>query len=252
MLSVSEAKYQGKDLKQVEIGNLEWNQVEETMGQLSYEGILQPMRDNLSEEEIEWLEEYNNLGAVLAKISFANLNKYLCDWVSKIDKSSIVIRQKFKDMIREKDLFFSFNYTDILETSYGVNEENVCHIHGKSGEKLYFGHGENRAALDEIGQKYPGANGQIDTLSFFLEKDTWETTETHQDFFNKICKDITCVYSYGFSYGEVDLVYIRETCKRISRNCIWYIHDYDADKVEIYTQKLRRSGFKGKIQLFSD
>ena len=47
-----------------------------------------------------------------------------------------------ENLIESKDVFLNFNYTETLEIVYQVKAEKVCHIHGKRGEELIFGHGE--------------------------------------------------------------------------------------------------------------
>ena len=61
--------------------------------------------------------------------------------------------------------------------------------------------------------------------------------------------EVDNIYSYGFSFSEVDLPYIRRICGSIETdNVVWYINDYD--KVKCYRSIIKRCGFKGKLSKF--
>ena len=50
-----------------------------------------------------------------------------------------------------------------------------------------------------------------------------------QNFLDSI-RDVTKIYSYGFSYGNVDLPYIVEICRHIdTHNATWYFNDFSSD-----------------------
>jgi len=60
--------------------------------------------------------------------------------------------------------------------------------------------------------------------------------------------NVDTVYSYGFSYGKVDGVYIKEIIKRISPEATWYFTSFesqDKNSLRIKKIKLRNYGFKG-------
>ncbi|WP_407936733.1 hypothetical protein [Leptotrichia wadei] len=59
------------------------------------------------------------------------------------------------------------------------------------------------------------------------------------------------IYSYGFSYGEVDLIYIKEICKRMdTSDTIWYLNDFDNEKIKEYKKIIKGCGSRGKITTF--
>ena len=60
------------------------------------------------------------------------------------------------------------------------------------------------------------------------------------------------IYSYGFSYSDVDMVYIKKICQSVSTDSIvWYLHSYDNSKADIVKSKIRACGFDGKFDVFS-
>ena len=54
------------------------------------------------------------------------MQDYVKEWIESINSN--VVKCKKKSLIGSDDYFLNFNYTDILEKTYGI--ENVLHIHG--------------------------------------------------------------------------------------------------------------------------
>ena len=50
-------------------------------------------------------------------------------------------------------------------------------------------------------------------------------------FFQKLeNENITEIYSYGFSFSDVDMIYIKKICSDVDTdNVIWYLNDYGLD-----------------------
>lgn len=151
--------------------------------------------------------------------------------------------------------FFNFNYTKTLQKLYGVKK--VIHIHNRVGQKLIFGHDKS----DEIGlyQSMDCGEGLIigstllDNMVLSFRKDTVTPMKKYAKFFKGLDRNIDKVYSYGFSYGKVDKVYIKEIISRISGNAAWYFTEHESnnhDALRIKKIKLRRYGFKGTFGIF--
>ena len=136
----------------------------------------------------------------------------------------------------DSDKFLSFNYTSTLEIIYRISKENICYLHGNAKEKDDFEY-----------DKYETQNNIIESL----KKDTNEVLKRNKNFFSNL-KNIGKIYSYGFSYGKVDLIYIEKICKEIdTSNVVWYFNDFDS-KTEIkkYIEIIKKSGFRGKTNTF--
>ena len=99
-----------------------------------------------------------------------------------------------------------------------------------------------------IRDRYIGAENVLDEIQNNLRKDTVGALQQHLKFFNKIKGEVDKVFTYGFSFSEVDRIYIREICKRLPDNAVWYLNDYDdSDKREQFASILRSFGFLGEI-----
>ena len=61
------------------------------------------------------------------------------------------------------------------------------------------------------------------------------------------------MYSYGFSYGKVDSVYIKRIIKSISSDATWYFTRFEAKDTKSLRMKkikLRKYGFKGNFDVY--
>lgn len=138
----------------------------------------------------------------------------------------------------------SFNYTEFVETLYGVPQKDVCYIHGcrrKKKAKLILGH--RPGASDESYElnenrkrrKPTYRNGMIevaqervfDLVSAYdkeLTKDCDSIIAGHADFFDSISQ-VREVVVIGHSMSPVDWDYFRKIASEVERiqNVTWYI-----------------------------
>ena len=150
--------------------------------------------------------------------------------------------------------FFTFNYTRTLERIYGIPESNICHIHGvlnsaknlrdtTSGD-LIFGHG--REIFDT------GVTNTPNTAYNINKKPVKRCIINNQLFFEKL-EGITDIYSYGFSFGDVDMPYIKKICHSIGDtfNVTWHFNDFGIEEHRTtYEEKICKEGFNGKFDVF--
>ncbi|WP_163469217.1 AbiH family protein [Fusobacterium sp. IOR10] len=185
-------------------------------------------------------------------ISFRN-------WIGLVDVNKA---NKFKDLeerTNEETLFLTFNYTNLLEEIYNVKLNNILHIHGKVGEKIIYGHegfellSEKDEYLKEC-ELIQTTNGEaIYELDEKLRKKTEKIIKRKKvkDFFEKF-KNVDEIYSYGFSYGKVDQVYIEEIIKKVNgKDVTWYLNDYNHKENLNYIELIKKIGFEGEIKEFS-
>lgn len=237
------------------ISNIEgdtWSKLEESLGYLELSDFF---------EEVSDLKDIYNNEDISRNICNALLEtpNYFSEWIDEdIDLSDIKVKEGFKNLISIDDLFLSFNYTGTLEEIYEI--KNVCHIHGcnSCGDKLLLGHGNFN---NSFSSRVPiGAENYISKLYTGLIKDTCGAIKKHQDFFNKITNKIESIYSYGFSFGEVDLIYIKEILSKLdTKKVTWYFNKFEDNngktndaEINEFTNKLKNYlGFKGEINTFT-
>ena len=178
--------------------------------------------------------------------------KWIREVQISIKKCNYDSKRSLKELFQEPEmLFFSFNYTKTLEKIYDIKE--VTHIHNYVGQKLVFGHGEDNAIYEEKGKEAPVSSSFFNDMVMSFRKDTDFLMIRCKKFFKKLNRNIDKVYSYGFSYGKVDGVYIKKIIKSISPDAMWYFTEFEAKNSEVLRikkVKLRNYGFKGEFGVF--
>ncbi len=233
-----------------------WSDLENTLGELDFDECFDNWYaddddDDADDDDNDWNEAYGNED-IASNISGAvrMIKEYFSDWIETIDIYGIERKTKFYHLIDENnDLFLTFNYTETLEEIYGA--KNVYHIHGKQGGKLVFGHGNNMDNYDDYMNRNIGSENHLSELQIALKKDT-ETFINHNKSLFKELGAVDEIYSYGFSFSDVDMIYIKEICRLSStENIVWFIHDYDSDKFDAFKEKINNCGFKGTVEMFT-
>lgn len=240
-------------ISSAEKNGFKWSDLENTLGILDFGECfddLEVMYDRDGDRNL-WHEAYNNEDrAAELVIPISKITNYFADWINtiKIDEN-ISINSYFKELINiDKDYFLTFNYTTTLEKLY--NAKNVCHIHGKKGEKLIFGHGNEEDCYEYNMGKYIGAESSLQDIMLGLKKDTNSALDINKDFFYDISlENIDKIYSYGFSFSKVDMIYIRKICSILpTENVIWFLNDYDDDSyLRKFESLIIESGFHGRF-----
>lgn len=179
-------------------------------------------------------------------------------WLSATNIQNILPNERVKNLLKDdsdNNLFLNFNYTDTLQRLYAVPDSNVCHIHGRLGGTLVVGHGEAAAQYEvDFIEKYDlsgEAREKLTQLEIALKKDTAKALGQNIQFFNKL-SNISEVYSYGFSYSKVDEIYVKEICRHISSNAIWYLNTYDEkdNNNRKFEGIIMACGFKGSFSRY--
>lgn len=187
-------------------------------------------------------------GALLGGI-LEDIPKYVSSWIADVDYKKANPMFSFEKMInKEKDYFLTFNYTDTLERMYEVKK--ICHIHGKCGEKIVFGHGEELTYGKEFRLREDLECGLVEAY-LHLQKDPKKNIERHREFFDAI-RELQAVYSYGFSFSKPDRPYLSKICEKTTPNTTWYLSSYESTlrKME-YREIIRSCGFTGSFDEFS-
>lgn len=179
--------------------------------------------------------------------AYEMLMKLFVDWVhhglGEIDYSNIEKLRKKPSF--KNSLFLNFNYTRTIEQVYGIKASDICHIHGEVSsrtEGIYFGHGDDEEfeGFDE----YIGITDAFSSLKRLLRKDTRTALKHSKGFFDRLSK-VNKIYSYGFSFSEVDMPYIEEIAKIVvPRQTRWYFNKYDMENNKEYIEMVKKLGFK--------
>lgn len=254
------------------LGNHNWSELENKMGDdNSLKSIIEDITDVIlpDDEEDYAFQDSCNVQNLLVKYTEAlmKIPDYFSEWIETVVSPSVVSKKisainKFEKLILSSNdnLFLNFNYTDTLGAIYGVSEEDVIHIHGctKYGTKIVVGHAveETQSSYFGTGSKESFVEAELTvwgTETFEnLRKDTDSIINNNLDFFDKI-KDVDKVYSYGFSYGEADINYLKKIIDSIrdTSNTSWFIENHPGPKVIASMENSIKSlGYNGKFYTF--
>lgn len=177
-----------------------------------------------------------------------DLPKRFRKWIEKVE-----ITDHSKPVkLNPKAEFLNFNYTEFLETEYGVNREHILYIHGcrkdrdpKSGRRIpiVLGHAagadyglDDYEPSKELVPHYKdpvkeyllesamdtGIQNQINWYEETFTKNTNDIIFKNIDWFNSHSNMDTIVV-IGHSLSRVDWPYLIEIVKRGNKNKPWYI-----------------------------
>lgn len=232
----------------------DWSDFEEKLGQLDYDEFYDQIENfGSDDEENPWITAYKMEDASSILLNAVPYIKELFrEWITTIPvRQCRLQKEPFRIWcMQESATFLNFNYTLTLEMLYGIKK--VCHIHGKKGESILVGHGDDSdiaGCFDNTG--FPGAICNLTNVKRALRKNTNKALMDNQGFFNSL-SDVNKIYSIGFSYSSVDLIYIEEICKQInSIAAVWIFNDYvnDKPKIPYFKDAIRRCGFKGRFEI---
>lgn len=136
------------------------------------------------------------------------------EWIDGIDISVA----KKKMIFAPDDRFFTFNYTSTLQSAYGIEDEKVFHIHGRSDrfDELVFGHGESKEEdpeLDENGESnrtmFSDAQGAAMYPFYAFQKPVDKVLERNRLWF-EFQRDVTDIIVIGHSFNKIDLPYFNK------------------------------------------
>lgn len=177
-----------------------WNQFENNLKKISY-------------SQINQLFDYSTSGTINLALALVNSKKIL-DYAFEQWVKSLLIHDKNDSFRFDEDcIFINFNYTDTLTQLYGVNPNNVFHIHGSasSGDSIIYGHSMH-AYHAPISLRENGNN------RLFLVGEARYQFDKHalQNYLRLLCylnlsgvnlKSISDVYVLGHSFNASDSFY---------------------------------------------
>lgn len=169
--------------------------------------------------------------------------KTLIEWARNV--IGIPCSPKYEGLTQDSK-YLSFNYTKVLESIYGINPYNICHIHGCiDDDKIIVGHNHKRNPQDEednqLNIKMSIRN--IVELMNKNEKPVRDIIKNNIAFFSSLY-DIQRIIVIGHSMAEVDMPYFEEIAKQINRDCIWHFYWHDPNELGKFNQIIHKDPFR--------
>ena len=229
--------------------NSDWSSFEEDLGNIEYERLVD--RSNYDNEDDDAIFHQVRNNSDLAREyfkSFDDFPRLFSDWIESIDTSWVRPKSKYKAVFSNDDLFLTFNYTDLLENTYGIPTERICHIHGKMGEQLIFGH-DNAEDAYEADFLSGDADIYFNKMHHKLFKDTRKCINAHKRFLDRISA-VDEIYFLGWSMATVDLDYLSYIGNLLSsKSVIIHFTKYDEEKNTIEDKIAKLKKYKIRYDL---
>lgn len=230
----------------------EWSNLEESIGRIEYDELFEDLFDMYDKDgDYDFVANIRNQEDFAYNIeSILYISSLLVEQVKTIEISTD-FKVEFYNLVQNNNCkFISFNYTSTLQKLYNVVD--VCHIHGNvdEGDELFFGHG----CIESYEGKYLGAKDTLDTIDNLLRKDCNKAFEQKASFFNSLVwdYDISEIYSYGFSFSDVDMFYIEKVMNLINtNNTTFYLNNFDKQNFCLFKNKIIQAGFKGTFDVYT-
>ena len=210
-----------------------WSNIEQALGEYNEESILDYCRPD---EEFDYDHSLSSSARVEdSPMTFfqpvlEEFRDAFRDWVDSIEISGIEKVYKLNTDSR----YLSFNYTDTLETEYGIAPNQVTHIHGSrlNDEDYIIGHNNNRnpsSVWDDDGLTFEQqAYENIIVWMNEFTKQYNRNIANHSSFFDSLY-DIKQIIVIGHSMSKVDWPYFREIIKNIGKEIPWIVYCHSID-----------------------
>lgn len=239
-----------------------WSEFEDKMGQPNIIEMMDASTSMLNDMNLDggltgiedtmdsyWEDQYGYV---------KKFEKYVKEWIESVDTSDVI--PKRKALIESTDYFLNFNYTDLLENVYKI--DNVIHIHGGvssvadiepiMGHCNYKDIKDHQKSAEEADEMFAEGEASIHrAVANYLEsiyKDTEWIIGLHQTFWKKL-SNVDKVVTIGWSAGSVDLPYLRKIRESVSKNTKWYIYCYDDKAYKALRKAMCDEGIEGKYEV---
>ncbi len=239
-----------------------WSEFETRIGSPNIPGMLSRSNSVLEDMELDsgligikdtmdsyWRNQYGFI---------EEFEQYIREWAESINTRNI--KPKSKKLIRSTDYFLNFNYTDVLESVYKIND--VLHVHGGVSTVTdiwpIMGHSNYKDIEDyqwlarEAQERFDEGEASIDkAIASYLEtiyKDTSAIISSHQSYWNQI-KNVDTVIIFGWSAGEADLPYLKVISDSVKKSARWFIYYYDKTSYKSLRKAIQDEGIEEKYKV---
>lgn len=231
-----------------------WNDFEENLARFDIKKMIQTVPRVYPPRDPGFPPSFSSPVSGYFKTLREKITDSFHEWVSTIETDDVCGRID----LPVANLYVSFNYTDTLESVYGIPEQQILYIHGKAlrDEKLVFGHSKSHY---EIERDYMQKHGLREIESFFdngpvitdeefqltmdvsfLDKFPYTQIVGYSDILSPAIKESTTVLCYGLSFSEVDFQYYEwiaeqnpDLCWRVS----WHTKE-DKEREESFFKQM--------------
>ncbi len=251
-----------------------WGNFEDSLGRFEPDRLFENCLNYLDDDYPHRSREASWEGEKLVDLIAKGMPNALKKWILGVQNSASIMVAKLP--LPKEAGYLSFNYTNILESFYGVEKSQICHIHG-TVEVPLIGHdvepSEAESSRPPIQPKPEGMSAeqeeywedcmssqesqsadwlydQIDKYWPQSFKYTDEKLASNAPFFEALAgtNDVTIL---GHSLSEVDMPYFMEILRRCSPNANWDVSYFKEAEKEHKKKALINIGVdQNRIALF--
>lgn len=167
----------------------------------------------------------------------------LIEWTRDI--TVFLCKKKYEGLTQDCK-YFTFNYTMVLEKTYGINPYDICHIHGCiDDDRIIVGHNHKRDPQNEDDNLFnvKMSRRNIVELMNKNEKPVMDIIQKKIHFFCSLY-DIQRIIVIGHSMAEVDMPYFEEISKHVNSECIWHFYWHDPNEQGVFSQLIHKEPFR--------
>jgi hypothetical protein len=234
--------------------------------------------NNLSKIDIDRLRDYSQIATVRGRNDddyysgeddgVANFLQdeldFIYGWADLVEEWITDYVELPEDMCFKKKLFsddnfyLSFNYTDTLEYTYGINDTQVIHIHGRAGYpiEIIMGHRDDKH-LENVNESQvdyvydPKESSLIKAVLKYLKasyKDVYSIIN-EWDVYLEQYKNVKEIHIIGWSLNFIDMPYFDNILRIVPQKSPIYIYYYDEEAKRKFNKILSKYKVNHKIIL---
>lgn len=220
-------------------GDLElWSDLEHALGKPDIEAAFSATTEDVEYEEgheIRYQPQMEDAPTFFLSSMFDVFHKVFEEWVNNID----IDVEPLPDIphFDKTGKFLSFNYTETLESLYGVHREQINYLHGRREnlDELIVGHcndidGQESLPEDPLIYMYEGYDNVAREINS-QQKKVSDIIAVNMHFWQGL-SEIDKVVVYGHSLSDIDMPYLKEVARYVRPDAEWFFSIYYNNPVE--------------------
>ncbi|MFL9844054.1 bacteriophage abortive infection AbiH family protein [Flavobacterium rhizosphaerae] len=247
-----------------------WAKFEENLAYLDASEILSDNADylpNISSEDFrdrDWHTFESVVTDIKDLLTDGLLNQFR-NFILKVKIPVDILESKVQ--LENDALYLNFNYTETLESVYGIPKDSINYIHhcaNSDCEYIILGHGIDPKEFEEVlpeppedldpeylqdwyeehqSYDYPYDSGKDSLMKFFtdMHKPTEKIIADNENFFSKLT-DVETIFVFGHSMSPVDLPYFEKIFDSTKKDTKWIVSYYSNESIEGYKKVLNKIG----------
>lgn len=237
--------------------NKPWHDFENSLGTYSWKELFEQYDyTDISSDDFRVSETYglHDELAERADELHNSITQCFVEWVENINVSDAHKKFVFKSQSR----FITFNYTQVLQIVYGIDDAQIFHIHGKADcGDIIFGHGlelENEPEFDSNGDSnrtmFTDAENAAKYPLYAFKKPTKKIISDNKRYLDSLL-GLNQIEVIGHSMADVDIPYIDEIAKR-NIGITWVVYFYQESDREKFRRQLHKCGVETDLIVFRE